>query len=67
MLCFQLVAFVKEHIWQKTLLLGYSMRVELTRVYNLNSFQLVMDSYESHSSLFLRVCLPLPALSLVGF
>ena len=30
--CFHLVAFVKEHIWHKALLMSYSMRLELTRV-----------------------------------
>ena len=29
--CFQLVAFVREHIWQKPLLIEYSVRLELTR------------------------------------
>ena len=36
------VAFVREHIWYKALLMGYSMRLELTRVCSLNGFQLVM-------------------------
>ena len=39
---FQLVAFVREHIWNKALLMGYLMRLELTRVCSLNDFQLVM-------------------------
>ena len=39
--CFQLVAFVREHIWQKALLMGYSMKLELTCVCSLNDFQLV--------------------------
>ena len=30
--CFQLVAFVREHIWHKALLMGYSMRLELTHI-----------------------------------
>ena len=55
---FQFVAFVKEHIWYKALLMGYSMRLELTLVCSLNGFQLVMGLYGSHSTLFLRVCLP---------
>ena len=29
--CFQLVAFLREHVWYKTLLMGYSMRLELTQ------------------------------------
>ena len=55
---FQFVAFVREHIWHKVLLMGCSMRLELTRVCILNGFQLVMGLYGGHSSLFLRVCLP---------
>ena len=30
--CFQLVAFVREHMWHKALLMGYSMKLELTLV-----------------------------------
>ena len=30
--CFQLVAFVREHIEHKALLIEYSMKLELTRV-----------------------------------
>ena len=30
--CFQLVAFIREHIWHKALLMVYSMRLELTHV-----------------------------------
>ena len=30
--CFQLVAFVREHIWHKALLMRYSMRLDLTLV-----------------------------------
>ena len=41
-LCFQLVAFVREHIWHKALLMGYSMRFELTLVRSLNAFPLVV-------------------------
>ena len=40
--CFQLVAFVREHIWHKALLMGYSVRLELIRACSLNDFQLVM-------------------------
>ena len=35
--------------------MGYSMRLELTRVCSLNGFQLVMGLYGGHSSLFLWV------------
>ena len=38
--------------------MGYSMRLELTRVWSLNDFQLVMTLYNGYSSLFLRVLLP---------
>ena len=37
-ICFQLVAFVREHILHKTLIMGYSMRLELTLVHSLNVF-----------------------------
>ena len=40
--CFQLNAFVREHVMRKILLMGYSMRLELTCVCSLNGFQLVM-------------------------
>ena len=50
--CFQLVAFIREHIWLKALLIGYSMRLELTHVCSLNGFQLVMGLYGGYSSLF---------------
>ena len=43
--CFQLVAFVREHIWNKALLMGYSMRVEIPRVCSLNDFHLLMGLY----------------------
>ena len=46
------------YVWHKALLMGYSMRLELTHVCCLNGFQLVMTFYEGHSSLFLRVSLP---------
>ena len=55
--CFQLVAFIRVHIWHKALLMGYSMKLELTRVCSLNGFQLVMGLYGGYFSLFLRVCL----------
>ena len=29
-LCFQLIAFVREHMWHKAFLLGYSMKLKLT-------------------------------------
>ena len=48
-----LVAFIREHIWHKALLIGYSMR--FTHVCSLNGFLLVMGLYRGHTSLFLRV------------
>ena len=36
--CFQLVPFVREHIWHNTLLMGYSMKVEFTSVCSLDGF-----------------------------
>ena len=51
--CFQLEAFVREHIWHKALLIEYSIRLELTRVFSLNGFQLIVF-YECWSFLFLR-------------
>ena len=37
-ICFQLVAFVREHIWHKALLMGYLVRFELTLVHSLSVF-----------------------------
>ena len=42
-LCFQFDTFIREHVWHKTLLMGYSMRLEPTDVCNLNEFQLIMS------------------------
>ena len=53
-LYFHLVDFI-EHIWHKTLLMGYPKRLEITRVCSLNGFQMAMGLFEGHSSLFLRV------------
>ena len=43
--CFQFVAFVKEHVWHKDFLMGYSMRLELTRVSSINDPWLVKLVY----------------------
>ena len=56
--CFHLVAFIREHVLLKVLLMGYPMRLELTIVCSLNDFQLIMSFYGGYSSLFLKVCLP---------
>ena len=53
-----------EHIWHKALLMGYSMRPQITHICRLNDFQMVMGLYRRQSSLFLRVCLPESALPL---
>ena len=64
--CFQLVTFVREHTWHKALLMGYSMRLELTPVWNSNDFQLVMGLYRGHPLFFLVcVCFSLLYLSLI--
>ena len=55
-ICFQFNVFVREQIWHKALLMGYSMRLELICVCSLNDFPIVMGSYRGHSSL--RLCLP---------
>ena len=52
--CFQLVAFVREPICPKALLMGYSMRLELTRVCSLNDFKLVIGLYRGHPLFFLE-------------
>ena len=45
MYMFLLVAFVKEYIWHKALLMRYSMRLELTLVSGLNDPWLVRRVY----------------------
>ena len=51
-ICFQLVAFVREHIWHKASLMGYSMRLELTCVCSLNDFLLVIGLCSGHPLFF---------------
>ena len=48
----QLVVFVMEHIGHKALLMGYSVRLELTSVCSLNDFQLVIGLYRGHPPFF---------------
>ena len=43
--CFQLVALVREHVWHKALLMGFSMRLKLTLVSSINDFWLVRLVY----------------------
>ena len=44
--CFQLVAFVREHVWHKPLSMGYSKRLELTLVSRQEPFILELVNYE---------------------
>ena len=46
---FQLIVLVREHIWHRALLMGNSMRLELTRASSLIGFQLVMGLYRGHT------------------
>ena len=43
--CFQHVAFVREHMWHKALLMVYSMRHELILVSSINDISLVSLVY----------------------
>ena len=56
--CFQLVAYVREHLWHKVLLMGFSMRLELTHVCSLNDFHSVMGLDRGHPLFFLDCVLP---------
>ena len=56
---FPVDAFIREHVWHKALLMGYSMRLELTCVCNLNGFQLVMGFYEGRCFFFECISLSL--------
>ena len=42
---FPAVAFVREHVWHKAFLMGYSMRLELTLVSSINDRWLVKLVY----------------------
>ena len=44
-MCLQLIAFVREHMWHKVFLIGYSMRLELTIVSSINNIWLVKLVY----------------------
>ena len=43
--CLRLVAFVREHMWHKAFLMGYSMRLELTLDSSINDLWLVKLVY----------------------
>ena len=49
----RVVASVREHIWLKALLMGHSVRLELTCVSTLIHFQLVIGLYRGHPLFFL--------------
>ena len=63
--CFQLVAFVNEHIWYKALLMGYHIRLELKKVCSFNDFRLVMRLYSDDLFSLVRVYLSLLYPSLI--
>ena len=63
--CFQLVAFIGEHMWHKALLMGYSMRLELTLVSSLNDLWLVRWVYIGLLFLLPGVCLLWSALPII--
>ena len=44
--CFQLVAFVRKHVWHKAFLMGYSMGLALTLVSSINDPWLVKLVYK---------------------
>ena len=44
--CFQLVACIREHMWHKAFLMGYSMTLELTLVSNMEN-----TKYKKYKSL----------------
>ena len=43
--CFQLVAFAREHTWHKAFSIRYSMKLELTLVFSVNDPWLVKLVY----------------------
>ena len=55
--CFQLVAFVTEHIWQKALLMGYSMRLETTNTSIYIYIYILHGSVRDHAFHSLCICL----------
>ena len=55
--CFQHVAFLREHLWHKAMVMRYSMGLELTFVCSLKVFSFgVVGLYKGYSPFF-RVCL----------
>ena len=54
--CFQLAAFVREHMWHKALLMEFSMRLELTLVSSLNDLWLVKWLYIAVTCIYICVC-----------
>ena len=52
--CFQLVTFIREHIYYKALLMGYSVGLELTRVCSFDGFLLFMVYMEGNPLIFFK-------------
>ena len=50
-MCSQLVAFVREHMWRKALLMGHSMRLEHTHNYKHIKYQRGVRADESKHTL----------------
>ena len=55
-ICFQLIAFIREHMWHKALLMGFSMRFELTLVSSWNDLWLVRKGLFRGYSPFFQEC-----------
>ena len=66
-ICFQLDSVVRERVWHKVLLKGYSMRLELSHVCKLNGFQLVIGFFMKVTPFFLRMCFSWSTLPLIYF
>ena len=62
LVCFQLDAFVREHVGHNTYLMGYSMRLELTCVCSLNGFYLLFVFFMKAGPSFFLVCVSLSLL-----
>ena len=54
--CLQIVAFVRKHMWHKALLMGLSMRLELTLVSSLNDLWLFRRVLYRGYSPFFQEC-----------
>ena len=65
--CFQIDVFVREPVWSKVYLMGYSLKLDLTRVCSLNGFYFWVFFNERWSFLFLWVCFSYSTLFLINF